>query len=649
MSTGQKTDKIRVSVDNVGGIDQTDVELEPGVTILEGRNATNRTSFLQSIMAALGSDDVSLKGDADEGFAELSIGDRTYTRTLERRDGRVVTGGDPYLDDPELAELFAFLLESNGARRAVARGDDLRELLMQPVDTDAITAEIRRVEQEKQRLDDDLDELRSLKRDLPGLEQERTRLESEIERKQAALAEKEAELESADGDVDETRQEKAELEEKFDELRAVRSELEDVRFDIETEEESLESLRAERRDLRAECDELPNAPAGELDDIDARIERLRDRKRTFDSETNELQSAIQFNEEMLDGTEEHVLSSWHDGAAADESVTDRLLEDDESVACWTCGSEVRRDQIESTLDQLRTLRREKLDEARTAEERLAELSAEKSELEEKRRRRDRIEQKLTRIEAEIEDREEKLTTLRDRRDASTEEVSALEAEIESLEDREYSEILDLHKEANQIEFELGKLESDLEAVADEIEDVERRLEEQDRIEDRREDLQTELDDLRTQIDRIEAEAVEEFNEHVAAVLDILDYSNLERIWIERTKRSVREGRRTVSKSVFDLHVVRQSRSGATYEDTVDHLSESEREVTGLVFALAGYLVHEVYEVVPFVLLDSLEAVDSERIAKLVDYFEEYAEHLVVALLSEDAEALDDEYGRVTDI
>jgi hypothetical protein len=72
-------------------------------------------------------------------------------------------------------------------------------------------------------------------------------------------------------------------------------------------------------------------------------------------------------------------------------------------------------------------------------------------------------------------------------------------------------------------------------------------------------------------------------------------------------------------------------------------------VTGLVFALAGYLVHEVYETVPFMVLDSLEAIDSERIATLVDYFSDYAKFLVVALLPEDAAALDDDYRRVTDI
>ena len=171
----------------------------------------------------------------------------------------------------------------------------------------------------------------------------------------------------------------------------------------------------------------------------------------------------------------------------------------------------------------------------------------------------------------------------------------------------------------------------------------------DRLRDERQTVTEELTDLRTRIDQIEAEAVEEFNEHMDSVLDILDYANLERVWIERVERRIREGRRKVDRTVFELHVVRATASGATYEDTVDHLSESEREVTGLVFALAGYLVHDLHETVPFVLLDSLEAIDSERIAALVDYIREYARFLVVALLPEDAQALDDEYARVSEI
>jgi recombinational DNA repair ATPase RecF len=94
-----------LSVSNIGGIDETHVSFEQGITVLSGRNATNRTSLLQGIMATLGSDQASLKADSKEGQAALEFGEETYQRTLHRRNGTVVTEGDPYLDDPEVADL----------------------------------------------------------------------------------------------------------------------------------------------------------------------------------------------------------------------------------------------------------------------------------------------------------------------------------------------------------------------------------------------------------------------------------------------------------------------------------------------------------------------------------------------------------------
>ncbi|WP_345783490.1 hypothetical protein [Halomontanus rarus] len=38
---------------------------------------------------------------------------------------------------------------------------------------------------------------------------------------------------------------------------------------------------------------------------------------------------------------------------------------------------------------------------------------------------------------------------------------------------------------------------------------------------------------------------------------------------------------------------------------------------------------DVHDVVPFMLLDSLEAIGSNRIAELVEYFEEYVDYLVL--------------------
>jgi hypothetical protein len=128
---------------------------------------------------------------------------------------------------------------------------------------------------------------------------------------------------------------------------------------------------------------------------------------------------------------------------------------------------------------------------------------------------------------------------------------------------------------------------------------------------------------------------------MAEVLSLLEYQNIERVWIERkVPNDEPEG-------VFELHVVRSTENGTMYEDTVDHLSESEREVIGLVVALAGYLVHEVYETVPVMLLDSLEAIDADRIARLIEYIAEFASYLVVALLEEDAQGLNNTYTRLS--
>jgi DNA repair exonuclease SbcCD ATPase subunit len=637
-----------VEAENIGGISETEVDLSPGVSILTGRNATNRTSFLQAIMAAVGSNNVSLKGDADEGYVELTIDDSTYRRTLQRTGDTVIFEGDPYLEDATMADLFAFLLESNEARRAVMHGDGLRELLMRPVDTDEIKAEIDRLERERDRVEEQLEDLDSLKEELPGLEEQKHKLETDIEDKRDELESIESDIESMDADVDETREEKRELESRLDDLRDLRSDLESVRSDIDLEEESLASLRSERAELQDELESLPDAPMGEFEHIEDDISRLREEKQHLETVISNLQEVIQFNEEMLDGEQSAVGEALEAGESDDGDLTNQLLEDDE-IVCWTCGSEVPEEEIDATLDELRAVRQNYMTDIREIEDDLEELRSEKREREKQQTQRENLQREVSNVEDEIDRRESRVEDLRERRDELSEEIEIVEQEVETLESEDFSEILELHKEANQIEFELGKLESDLDNVTDRISTIEDRLSEESELQERRDEIRSELEDQRTRIDRIEREAVEEFNDRMDDILEMLDYDNLSRIWIERVQKTVREGRRNVEKTVFELHVVRTAESGATYEDTVDHLSESEREVTGLTFALAGYLVHDFHETVPFMLLDSLEAIDSERIADLVSYLSEYASYLVVALLPEDAQALSDEYTRITEL
>ncbi|RJT05495.1 archaea-specific SMC-related protein [Halococcus sp. IIIV-5B] len=648
-----------IEASNIGGISETEISFSPGVTILTGRNATNRTSFLQAIMAALGSEHASLKGDSDEGYVELTLGENVYRRALERERGTVVMGGEPYLDDPEGADLFAFLLENNEARQAVARGDDLREVIMRPVDTDAIQAEITRLETRKRDLDDRLDRLDSLDDRLPELEQRRTRLEDRIEDKRADLEAKNTEIENADSTVDDTREQKSAFENALDDLQSTRSELDNVRYRIDTQRESIQALEDERDDLETEIADLSETPAGDISELDSEIERLRNHKQSLESTISQLQRVLQFNEQMLDGDNPELQTALQEtaprtaangGGDEDGALTDQLLADeDETTVCWTCGSEVDREAIDETLESLRSLREEKAHERNELNTELSELTSQRDALRNERDQHERLQRKLDDIDREVDEREDTIDDLTSERDRLEDEIGELEADVDELEDQDHSELLDLHKEANQLEFELGRLENDLEDVDEEVESVEEQLDEREELKRERADLQDELADLRTRIEQLESEAVEEFNDHMETILGILEYANIDRIWIERTERTVREGRRKVQRSVFDLHVVRSTDDGRTYEDTIDHLSESEREVTGLVFALAGYLVHELHENLPFIVLDSLEALDSDRIAALVEYFSDYAEYLVVALLPEDAAGLDERHERITTI
>ena len=291
-------------VENIGGIESAEAELPPGVTVLAGPNASNKTSFLQAVMAGLGSDQVSLKGDADEGSVELGLHGETYERSFSRTGAGISSSGDRYLDDPELADLFAFLLKSNEARRAVEAGADLRELIMRPVDTNAIQDKIERLQEEKSKLDDELSELQSLKQRLPDLEQRKQSVEDDIEATREELETAEEELDDVDASVEDRREDKNELEEKLSELSEVRSELEDVRYDIETKRESRDSLQEERRELEEREAALEAVPEAELETLEEHIDDLRRQKQSLDAEISELQNTIRFNEKMVDDARE---------------------------------------------------------------------------------------------------------------------------------------------------------------------------------------------------------------------------------------------------------------------------------------------------------------------------------------------------------
>lgn len=636
MPTQDTMQEASVHIENVGGIDTTQIRLSPGVTILTGRNATNRTSFLRAVMGALGSRDVSLRAGTDSGRVELELEGASYDRSLKQTESGVTMEGDPYLSDPTLADLFAFLLRSNPARQAIVQGTDLREVILEPVDTESIQREIVRLEDRRRELDRELEELDTMESRLPQLEREKADLETEIRKKRVELEEIQATINDLADGADANRSEPEQL----GQLRDARQELSDVRRRINTERESIAAIREERAEVREALEAFdgdgPTKPA----DIDREIESLRERKHSLESTVSQLQQVHQFNDNVLDNGNHPFDPPRPEGSG--ENPTDQLVSDD-LIECWTCGSTTERDAFESTQVRLQNLIDEHRQEKNAVESRLSTLIEKRESVEETRRERRRLNRRLGDLQAELDDRQRRLDGLETEQTELKSTIESLESAVADEGTSGYEELVERHQKAYELEFELEQYRENRDDIDEEIRAIEADLDRREALEEEWETVQSELLSQRSKVERVESEAVEAFNDEMQQVLDKLGYDNIARIWIER----ISDGDGT-DDARFELNIVRET-DGVVHRDQIDHLSESEREVTGLVFALAGYLVHDVHETVPFILLDSLEAIDAERIGRLVDHFENYARYLIVALLPEDASELDEGHQRISDI
>lgn len=623
-----------VSVENVGGIGKQEQAIEPGVTILTGRNATNRTSLLRAIGAGLGGSSGELKADAEAGSVQLSVDSEQFTRSFTRDGQSIGVGGDPYTADGDVVDRYSCLLADNPARQAVERGDSdaLREFIMAPLDTDEIRATIERTQRSIRSLREELAEAERQREQLPALERELDERRDELDDVRAQLQSVRSEVTEYEADADAAEEAEAVVED----LKEARGEYERVRNRLETQRKALGSLEEQREDIRAELSEMDQPETGRSS-VQSELQRLQQRERSLASTVNSLLSIIEFNEELL--SEDDLA-----GVEVDGDVAAALDPETQTVRCWTCGTGVERRAIDDRLDDLREVVDEKRRERNELRTDIDELRSELRALRSTAQERESLESRIDDVEAEIDERTDRIERLEERQSELETRIEELEAKAAESGDLRDSDLLERYQRLSELEYERGQLEERIESLESELESVREEADRVEAIEAELEDRESELASARNRIGDLEQSAADTFNDHMETVLDLLAYENVARVWIERKNGSAVD--QTVAESSFELHVVRSTADGAVYEDRVGHLSESEREVIGLVVALAGYLVHDVHESVPVMLLDSLESIDADRIAALIDYFSDFVPYLVVALLPEDASALPDEHARI---
>ena len=647
-----------VSIENLGGISRAESSIFEGISALVGRNATNRTSTCRALVAALGGDEsaATLKTDADEGAVEIVFRDTSYTRTYARNGDSVHRGGDPYTDDADLVDTFVALFADCPARRAVERGDGLRDVLMKPVDTAEIQHRIDELKRKRADLDDIISDANHEKRKLPVLEEERTQLQAELSTVEDEIAELEAQIADTEPPTEPT-EEIAEyrttLSSLRDDLTAADRRLGELDQQLEFRQGERDDLREKRESLESalqECDD-PGVIEAQIAELTAKIDELSTRKTRLDQAVEDLQSVIRTNKTLLeDGIENATF-------VAEDSVSGALDPKSQSVECWTCGTEVERGAVNDRIETLREVVAKHRTELSDLEEQLSELdekkAAHETRVEEHRRRTERLET----LDDRIEQHTNKIGKLKEKRkeieaeiETLEDEIATVEAEIEQAEiksEQETNELVEAHKKLTRLERRRGRSENQLEGKITEIERIRALDERRTEAEQQRAGIDEELDDLRTRITRLETDLVETLNSIMEDLLRRLEYDNVARVWLERHVDD------TDAQSSFVLRIVREGDDGAVYEDSVDTLSESERELIGLVVSLAGYLVHDVDQQIPFLILDSVEMIDGERLAALLEYILDRTdvEFLVAALLEKDAESVEaaadfEQYSRI---
>jgi uncharacterized protein (DUF3084 family) len=541
----------------------------------------------------------------------------------------------------------------------------LREKMQTEISDERERAEdkIEELENKKEKLNAEIDDVKNERLNTENSIQElEERYESHLEKLQSVKAEadtKLTEIEHLDAPTVELSKEADDYTDRL--LDAYTSSISEaiakLENDIETKEQETDRIETQFNSLREERDRIQSL----IELVD----------QVNDHELDLTESIVgQLHNEVLSGPitiSEDTISPQSHPNSSDDSVTDALLsgnndtnDSTHSGQCLVCGQSADTSRLEDVKQQYDAIlevitgeidnlgnRREKLHTSISSDENriqeldrlISRLKTQKKELEELETKAESYKNDLEGYDDRIETKQRAINEIEEELDTITlnelsesdAQMEAYQDEIEQIENRQSSLETDLHDRKS----EKIRVERQLEELKNKREHLEKKVGREEEKRDELNRIEQEISELLGLVQTKEEALVEQFNDHMEAVIDGLGFANIERVWIEHKKTD--DGGDTLSKTAdFEVHIVRQRESGAAYECKLKHLSESERNVIGLMFALTGYLVHDVADVCPVVILDSIEMIDAERAAGFLTLLKDVidAKWIFTALLPE---------------
>jgi chromosome segregation ATPase len=243
-------------------------------------------------------------------------------------------------------------------------------------------------------------------------------------------------------------------------------------------------------------------------------------------------------------------------------------------------------QLDREISGMKT-RKNEMESMRTEQKRtLAELEIYKKQHSQKTNDIKALEDRLKEIKKEKEKASEK----------RTEEISEYEERRITVE----REIAITTNSSENIQKELKVLEP----VAAEIDEIEKKLT----------STKNKIDALSKEIEEREKGIIRIFNPEIKNIYAKMGFEKVNELHLDDN---------------FNLKVVRLSKAGAGYSDTVKSLSKTEREVAGLILLISGYRAFKIGEKYPFFIIDEISFMDMQRLKIFINHVKETARSVVI--------------------
>lgn len=202
------------------------------------------------------------------------------------------------------------------------------------------------------------------------------------------------------------------------------------------------------------------------------------------------------------------------------------------------------------------------------------------------------------------------------------QISMLKSEISQLKDSLPDQALT--DEHQTISEQIGEVRSTLADLEEEQEALASRADVRSRLKDTRDRLLTELEELQ---DRRNARIVAIMEEFDRAIHDLA--TTFAPSFEDATLVEQYEADDSTKITGISLEITRDGT-----HLTSDELSEGERELVGLMLALAGYRAYDVADTVPLLLLDELGSLAKTHLENLATYVRGETTHVVMTAFPE---------------